>query len=120
MLKEREDIIFHLILDPTYDNEHIFLESLVRTFKIETAKSSPTTLDYKEILKDYLFMKGVQENKTVVLVVDECQKLNQASLEVLRVLLNYETTNISSCSWFFCLSWRCCRNSTRCPIYGTG
>lgn len=91
MLKEREDIIFHLILDPTYDNEHIFLESLVRTFKIETAKSSPTTLDYKEILKDYLFMKGVQENKTVVLVVDECQKLNQASLEVLRVLLNYET-----------------------------
>jgi len=91
MLKEREDISFHLILDPTYDNEQIFLESLVRTFKIEINKPNPTTLDYKEILKDYLFMKGVQENKTVVLVVDECQKLNQMSLEVLRVLLNYET-----------------------------
>lgn len=91
MLREREDIIFHLILDPTYDSEQIFLESLIRTFKIETGKTGLTTLDYKEILKDYLFVKGVKENKTVVLVVDECQKLNQTSLEVLRVLLNYET-----------------------------
>jgi general secretion pathway protein A len=33
----------------------------------------------------------VQENKTIILLVDEAQKLNSASLEVLRVLLNYET-----------------------------
>ncbi|MEK7850004.1 MAG: transposase, partial [Candidatus Omnitrophota bacterium] len=39
----------------------------------------------------YLFAKGVQENKTIILLVDEAQKLNQTSLEVLRVLLNYET-----------------------------
>ena len=40
---------------------------------------------------EYLFTKGVEENKTVVLLIDEAQKLNPLSLEVLRVLLNYET-----------------------------
>ncbi len=91
MLKERDDIIFHMILDPTYDTEDLFLDSLIRTFQIELKQSNPTILDYKEAVKKYLFTKGVEENKTVVLLIDEAQKLNPLSLEVLRVLLNYET-----------------------------
>jgi len=91
MLKEREDIIFHMILDPTFDTEQIFLESLIRTFKIEINSLSPTVLDYKEAIKKYLFQKGAEENKIVVLLIDEAQKLNPISLEILRVLLNYET-----------------------------
>lgn len=91
MLKEREDIIFHMILDPTFDNEEIFLDSLVRTFKIEIATEKPSVLDYKEAIKRYLFQKGVEENKTIVLLVDEAQKLNSVTLEALRMLLNYET-----------------------------
>jgi type II secretory pathway predicted ATPase ExeA len=91
MLKAREDIIFHMILDPTHETEEIFLDSLIRTFNIEMAQSSPTVLDYKEALKKYLFQKGAEENKTVVLLIDEAQKLNDCSLETLRVLLNYET-----------------------------
>ena len=31
------------------------------------------------------------ENKTVTLIIDEAQKLSENSLEILRVLLNYET-----------------------------
>lgn len=91
MLRAREDMLFFMILDPTYDSEEVFLESLVRTFHIQMEKPHPSLLDYKEALKTYLFQKGIQENKTVILLVDEAQKLNQASLEVLRVLLNYET-----------------------------
>jgi len=91
MLKERSDIIFHMILDPVYDSEQLFLESLIRTFKIELNSSSPSILDYKEAIKNYLFQKGVEENRTIVLLVDEAQKLNSVSLEALRVLLNYET-----------------------------
>jgi len=37
------------------------------------------------------WQKGAVENKTVILIVDEAQKLNEMSLELLRVLLNYET-----------------------------
>ena len=91
MLKEREDIIFHMILDPGYDSEELFLDSVMRTFKIELSTNYPSILDRKEAIKQYLFQKGVEENKTVVLLIDEAQKLNTLSLEVLRVLLNYET-----------------------------
>jgi general secretion pathway protein A len=91
MLKERSDIIFHMILDPTYETEELFLDSLIRTFQIELNKPTPSILDYKEEVKKYLFQKGAEENKTVVLLIDEAQKLNPLSLEILRVLLNYET-----------------------------
>jgi general secretion pathway protein A len=91
MLKERDDIIFHMILDPTFETEELFLESLVRTFKIDINLPSATILDYKEAIKKYLFQKGIEENKIVVLLIDEAQKLNTLSLEILRVLLNYET-----------------------------
>ena len=91
MLKERDDIIFHMILDPTYDTEEIFLDSLIRTFKIELNLNEASVLDYKEAIKKYLFRKAVEENKTIVLLIDEGQKLNTLSLEILRVLLNYET-----------------------------
>ena len=91
MLKEREDIIFHMILDPGYDSEELFLDSVMRTFKIELETNYPSLVDRKEAIKQYLFKKGVEENKTVVLLIDEAQKLNTIALEVLRVLLNYET-----------------------------
>ncbi|MDD4954104.1 MAG: AAA family ATPase [Candidatus Omnitrophica bacterium] len=91
MLKERQDIVFHMILDPTFETEEIFLESLIRTFKIEIKGEHPSLLDYKEAIKDYLFRSAAEEGKTIVLLVDEAQKLNTLSLEVLRVLLNYET-----------------------------
>ncbi|MBU4252351.1 MAG: AAA family ATPase [Candidatus Omnitrophica bacterium] len=94
MLKERSDILFYMILDPTAQSEELFLESLVRTFNLQDQiTGSPSILDYKEVIKKYLYQKGVEENKTIVLVVDEAQKLNGESLEVLRVLLNYETND---------------------------
>jgi len=91
MLKERDDIIFLMILDPTYDTEELFLDSLIRTFKIELNLNEASVLDYKDAIKKYLFRKAVEENKTIVLLIDEGQKLNTLSLEILRVLLNYET-----------------------------
>ena len=64
----------------------------MRTFNIQDQIAGPASiLDYKEAIKKHLFQKGVEENKTIVLVVDEAQKLNADSLETLRVLLNYET-----------------------------
>lgn len=91
MLKEREDIVFHMILDPIYDSEELFLDSLLKTFQIDAETPNPSIVDKKEAMKKYLFRKGVEENKTVVLLIDEAQKLNTMALEMLRVLLNYET-----------------------------
>lgn len=92
-LKSRQDVIFHMILDPSFENESLLLESLVRNFEIEMPPESRpgNILDLREALERFLFQKGVTENMTVVLVVDEAQKLSVSSLETLRVLLNYET-----------------------------
>lgn len=92
-LKSRDDFIFNIVLDPSFDNEELFLTSLVRNFEIGLSAniSSLSILDLRESLERFLFQKGVTENKTVALIVDEAQKLSEGSLELLRVLLNYET-----------------------------
>lgn len=92
-LKERDDFILHIILDPTFENESELLVSLSRNFEISGINNSVETsvLDLRESLERFLFQKGVSEEKTVTLIVDEAQKLSEKSLEVLRVLLNYET-----------------------------
>lgn len=91
MLGSRKNIDFYMMLDPAYDTEYLFLLSLLETFGIETDAPEPTILDLKQQIKRFLFQKGVNENRTVVLLIDEVQKLNPLSLEVLRILLNYET-----------------------------
>jgi len=88
----REEFIFHIILDPVYQNKRAFLEALVQTLDIKI--SSKTTVSESQLegtIKDFLFQQGAKENKTVVLIIDEAQKLSETSLEVLRILLNYET-----------------------------
>ncbi len=92
-LRQRDDFIFHIILDPSFENEFLLVSSLARNFEISAANlaQSLTILDLREALERFLFQKGVTEGKTVTLVVDEAQKLSESSIETLRVLLNYET-----------------------------
>ena len=91
-LKQREDFVFHIILDPSFEDQHLFITSLVRNFEIDINNDSPITpLGLRESLERFLYQKGVNENKTITLIIDEAQKLNENLLETLRVLLNYET-----------------------------
>lgn len=89
LFEGENDFIFHMILDPTHRSEFQFLETLVKMFHVMPEFRS--TLDYKEAIEKYLFQKGVDEGKTIVLLIDEGQKLSASLLEILRVLLNYET-----------------------------
>ncbi|MFH0772068.1 MAG: AAA family ATPase [Candidatus Omnitrophota bacterium] len=84
-----DNFIFHIILDPNYKTEFQFLSSLSKMFGVRPGFRS--TLDYKDVIEKYLFQKGVEENKTIVVLIDEGQKLNSNKLELLRTLLNYET-----------------------------
>lgn len=90
-LKGREDFIFSIILEPSFENENSFLNYLLQNFEIPNPDSKVNLLDLRAALEKFLFQKGVMENKTVCLIIDEAQKLNEMSLEVLRVLLNFET-----------------------------
>lgn len=91
-LRDRDDFIFHIILDPSFENEQDFLTSLIRNFDIPQVSGNKISVnDLRESLERFLFQKAVHEGKTVTLIIDEAQKLNATSLEALRVLLNYET-----------------------------
>ncbi len=86
---EEGDYVFHMILDPAFKSEYQFLSYLTKLFGITPFFRS--TIDYREAIERYLFTMCVEKGKTVVLLIDEGQKLNQPQLEVLRTLLNYET-----------------------------
>ena len=90
-LKEREDCLFHIMLDPSFENRTLFTQSLVKNFGIPMESAQPTLTDLREALERFLFQKGVVEQKTIILIIDEAQKLDPVSMEVLRLLLNYET-----------------------------
>lgn len=84
-----EGFSFHMILEPSFESEYQFLLHLCRLFGLQGAFKS--TLDCREAIEHHLFRSGVTEGQTIVLLIDEGQKLSVDMLEHLRVLLNYET-----------------------------
>ena len=100
-LKDRGDFILHMVLDPCFESEYLFLNSLVRNFGVSLdlppaevrGHANVTVLDLKEALEKFLYMKNIVERKIVVLIIDEAQKLTEPMMEMLRVILNYETND---------------------------
>lgn len=90
VLSEEQDVMFHMILNPFFKTEKQFFTRLAGLFHIKLSTRA-TGLDYIDAIEKYLFKKGVEEKKTVVLLVDEAQVLPDFVLEILRILLNYET-----------------------------
>ena len=89
--KDDTNVFFHMVLDPSFKSEFQFLSRLLATFKIDCPFNS--SIDYKEAIERFLFKSGVKEGKTIVLIVDEGQKISLENLELLRTLLNFETND---------------------------
>ena len=87
--QEQERYVFGLILDPIFPSEYVFLRNLMDLFHIKTRARS--VLECKNVLESFLFQTGVEEGKTIVLVIDEGQNLTPTYLETLRNLRNFET-----------------------------
>ena len=91
VLKEEEDVCFYMILNPYFKTQKQFLSRLVALFHAPIDPKKTSGLDYIEAVEQFLYKTGVQDKKRVVLLVDEAQLLPQYVLEMLRILLNYET-----------------------------
>ena len=90
VLSEDEEVLFYMILNPYFKTDQQFLSRLANLFHIELpAKASE--LEHIEAVERFLYHTGVEKQKTVVLLIDEAQILPDFVLEVLRILLNYET-----------------------------
>jgi len=84
----------HMILDPSFEDSLEMLNVLNSMFNgQDQAGKCVSQVSHKEMIKDYLFKKGVDENKTIILMIDEGQKLSAAGVEILRELLNFETND---------------------------
>lgn len=88
-----EKVETHLILDPYFSTPSEFLATVAGMFGEKRAEGQTSDWQFKESIKNYLFRRGVDEKKTVVLIIDEGQKLPDFCLEILREFLNYETND---------------------------
>lgn len=91
MTSPEADYDFHVILNPAFGSEIEFLEKLAESFHVEIPTGSSSATKYLDAIEKKILLRGVEEGKTIVLLIDEAQKMNEGSLEVLRTLLNYET-----------------------------
>jgi general secretion pathway protein A len=91
VLREEKDVCFNMILNPYFSTQKQFLMKVVSLFHIDLPAKRPTGPDCIEAVERFLYEKGVEEQKNVVLLVDEAQLLPDYVLEILRILLNYET-----------------------------
>lgn len=87
------EIETHLLLDPALASTREFLQTVAALLGIRDLDSKQDEWHLKEKIKNYLFSKGVDEGKIIVLIIDEGQKIPEACIEVLREFLNYETNS---------------------------
>jgi general secretion pathway protein A len=83
----------HLVLDPSFTSSIDFLRNIAGFICNRLPDKGLCEVDLKEKIKRYLFLKGVDQGKTIVLIIDEGQKISPPCLEILRELLNYETNS---------------------------
>ena len=89
--EDREHIECHLILDPSFSNSLQLLKTIGLMFGVASRDGEESEWQLKESIKNYLFQKGVDQGRTVVLIIDEGQKIPEFCIELLREFLNYET-----------------------------
>ncbi len=88
-----EKVETYLIFDPYFSNPLEFLSTLASMFWRSKSGTDISEWQIKESIKEYLFSRGVGEQKIIILIIDEGQKIPDFCLEILRELLNYETND---------------------------
>jgi len=86
-----EQMETHLILDPAFDSAYDFLHNVAVMITDTPPPPAADLWQLKEMIKKSLYHKGVDQDRTVVLIIDEGQKLPRFCIELLREFLNYET-----------------------------
>jgi general secretion pathway protein A len=83
----REDVVTALIPSPNFPSDFAFLKSLCGDFGLRPRRSM---VDQEQELRSFV-VSLYGEDKTAVVFIDESQRLTGKMLELVRVLLNFET-----------------------------
>ena len=79
----------YLLLDAGAQNAPDFRRKLAALMGGDAEKAAQA--DGMSALQNLIYKKALDEEKNLVLIIDEGQKLSQESMEILRELLNFET-----------------------------
>ncbi len=82
-----------LLLDPAVESRLSFVKTVASILGISDIAGGDNEWQIKEKIKGFLFERGVQDQKNIVLIIDEGQKIPDDCLEILREFLNYETNS---------------------------
>lgn len=92
VLSDRQGVVTHLVLDPCFSDAREFLVHLNGLFGVDAAEAHAVSdWQLRENIKEALLTLAVEEDRLVILIVDEGQKMSLECLEILRELLNFET-----------------------------
>lgn len=86
-------IELHSIQNPEFSHSYAFLRQLAKSFDLTAAPDDLTEWQLKERIKNHLFTRGVEQNRVLLLVIDEGQNISGEGLELLREFMNYETNS---------------------------
>ncbi|MDD4202225.1 MAG: AAA family ATPase [Candidatus Omnitrophica bacterium] len=90
-MAKRERFLFQIILNPFFEDEKQFMIFLMQNFNIQVDFQSLSLQELRDIFEKFLLERTLEQGNTVIVIIDEAQKLSIQSLETLRMLLNYET-----------------------------
>ena len=91
VLPQDGPIDVHVILNPYFESDQHFLQSLMEAFHLDVPAPLPPVRAMLSAIERHLLTRSVDEGRTATLLIDEAQQLSGSNLEVLRALLNYET-----------------------------
>jgi general secretion pathway protein A len=80
-----------LILDPAFGTQEELLKAVAAFFQEEGPPDGANAYQFKEFIQKAIFRRGVDQQRKLVLIIDEGQRLPPFALEILREFLNFET-----------------------------
>ncbi|MFQ8736036.1 MAG: ExeA family protein, partial [Bilophila wadsworthia] len=90
-LDEQSGIDVFLLLDAGFEDADEFVRHLCELFAGQRPPEGVARRECISVIQNRVFDKALEQNRNLVLFIDEGQKLSPAALEVLRELLNFET-----------------------------
>ena len=84
-----------LILDPGYGSQLEFVRALGTTLGVPVPQRDDLQ-SHKDGIQNWLLTRVNEHDETVILLIDEGQKIRDDCLEILRELLNFETNTAKS------------------------
>ena len=119
-LNEQSGIDVFLLLDAGFEDADEFVRHLCELFAGQRPPEGVARRECISVIQNRVFDKALEQNRNLVLFIDEGQKLSPAALEVLRELLNFETNTEKLLQIVILVSRNWHRSLKVCPILKIG